>query len=122
MAASFCPKCSHCQLKKELEEQLEIVRLEREEREVAEQLAEERRHKHFADRKLVQQGVVHGDNFDAYTIEDIRNITNYEFLEKLSANIYPNAQPPNEFEQDYLNERVKVVHNQLIEVLINEME
>ena len=122
MNASYCPKCSHCQLKKELREQLENARLDREEREAAERLAEERRQKRKAARKLVEQGVIYGNNFDAYTAEDIRNITNYDFLEKLSFNICPSAQPPNDFEQEYLNERVKAVHEQLNEVLINELE
>ena len=122
MAGSFCPKCQHCQLKKELEGQLEIARLEREEREAMERLAEERRQERLAATKLKEQGVIHGDDFDAYTIEDIRKIQNYEFLEKLSVNICPNAQPPNDFEFDYLNKRVKAVHEQLMQVLINDMD
>lgn len=87
-----------------------------------ERLAEERRQERLAATKLKEQGVIHGDDFDAYTIEDIRKIQNYEFLEKLSANICPNAQPPNDFEFDYLNKRVKAVHEQLMQVLINDMD
>lgn len=122
MAALYCPKCEHCLLKKKLQQELEIARLEREEREANERLAEERRQERAAALKLKAQGVIHGDDFDAYTVEDIRNIQNYEFLEKLSVNIYPSAQPTNDFDLDYLNQRVKAVHEQLMEVLINEME
>ena len=122
MNASYCPKCPHCQRKKELEEQLEIARLEREERESEERLAEEKRQKRTAAKKLEAQGVIHGNNYNAYTIADIRNIQNYDFLEEMSANVYPAAQPWDECEMDYLNERAKAVHEQMFEVLLNEME
>ena len=122
MDASFCPKCSHCQRKRELEEQLEIARLEREERETVKRLAEEKRLERAAAQKWISQGVIHGKNYDAYTITDIRNIQNYEFLEEMSANLYPSTQPRHDYEHDYLSERVKAVHEQMNEVLINEME
>ena len=119
---SFCPMCAHCQLKKELEKELEIAECEREERELKERLAEERRRERVAAKKLVEQGVKHGDNFDAYTVEDIRNITNYEFLEKLYLNIIPCGQPPNDYEYEHLNERIKAVNERLLEVLIDDIE
>ena len=118
MDASFCPNCSHCHRKKELE----IARLEREEREAVERLAEEKRQERAAAKKLVEQGVIHGKDFDAYTIEEIRNIQNYDFLEEMSANVYPAAQPWDEYEMDNLSERAKAVREQMYEVLLNEME
>jgi len=70
----------------------------------------------------MEQGVVHGDNYELYTDEDIRKITNYEFLEKLHGSIMPQDQPWNEIEMDYLNRRLKLVNEQMFEVLLNEME
>ena len=122
MDSSYCPKCPHCQRKRELEEELEIARLEREEREAIERLAEEKRQKRAAAKKLVTQGVIHGNDYDAYTIADIRNIQNYDFLEEMSANLYPSTQPQHDYEHEYLSERVKAVHDQMNEVLLNEME
>lgn len=124
MPTSYCPMCSHCQRKKEVEEQLEIARLKCEERDMKERLAEEKRRERVAAKKLVEQGVIHGDDFDAYTIEEIRNITNIDFLEKMSVDVYvkPCGQPPNELDQEYVNERIKAINEQLTEVLINEME
>ena len=121
-SASFCPLCSHCQHQKQLQEELEIARLKREERELEERLSEERRQERVAAGKLLDQGVIHGDNYNSYSIEDIRNIENYDFLEKLRDNIYPSGQPQSDFEMELLNERYTAVLFQLNQVLVNEME
>ena len=101
---------------------LEKARLEREEREAREELEKEKLLARAAELKLKKQGVVHGDFYDAYTIEEIRKITNYDFLEKLCQNIYGPAQPNSDIEMEILNERYKVACDQLNEILVNEME
>ena len=103
-------------------EKLEIARLEREEREATEQLNEERRRERLAMKKLQDQGVIHGKDYEAYTITDIENIHNYDFLEKLRANILNRPQPSCTLEEDYYNELCRVVNEQVDKVLIEEME
>ena len=47
--------------------------------------------------KLKKEGVIHGDDYECYTVNDIQNITNYDFLERLSFNIITPGQPTSDF-------------------------
>ena len=129
MNAAYCPLCEHCQRRKLQEEKLEIARLQREETEANEKLEKEKQQERLQRLKIFQQGVIHGDDYSHYTIDEIRNITNYDFLERMSDNIsdkiFRGAQPVDEvdeLEYNTLYERSAVISEQMNRVLINELE
>ena len=122
MDAHYCPLCDHCQRRKEMELQVSREKLEREESQREERKVQELLMEAAAKEKLKKQGVIYGNNYNAYSVNDIRNITNYEFLEKLCENIITPGQPPEEEDLKLMMLRYHTACQQLNEVLINDLE
>ena len=122
MDAYFCPLCDHCERRKEQERQLIRDKLEREEREAKEILLASKREKVATAQKLMNEGVIYGDNYSAYSPEEIRNITNYDFLEKLCQNIVTPGQPKEEADFNRMMLCHETACEQLNVVLLNDME
>ena len=118
----YCPLCEHCERRKEQELQLLKCKLEREEVEAQKELERAIENAAKESMRLKEQGVIYGNNYDAYSVEDIKNITNYTFLERLSHNIITPGQPQDDVSSDAMFSRHEAVLQQLNEVLINEME
>lgn len=122
MDAYYCPLCDHCERRREQEKLLIREKLEREEREAKEFLLTARREKIAALEKLKQQGVIYGENYSAYSPEEIRNITNYDFLEKLCDNIVTPGQPKEESDFERMMLCYETACEQRNNVLLNDME
>lgn len=114
MAANFCHCCAHCQALKEIEESAEKRRgdfeeeVEKKRQRMEDELAAEKK-------RVTEEGVIYGDRYECYGPEDILKITNVNFLRKLSRNIFPSGQPPQE-EFDELVLRARVVETRLKEL------
>lgn len=68
-------------------------------------------------KRVTEQGVVYGDRYECYGLEEIANIKNIDFLKKLSANIFPAGQPPSQEEFDELLLRARAVESRLKELI-----
>ena len=73
------------------------------------------------EKKRIDEGVIYGNRYDAYNIEQINKITNTDFLYQMSLHMVPNAQPPTQEEYDELMERCKAVDTRLQLLLIESM-
>ena len=62
-------------------------------------------------RQSTTGGKLHGDDYFAYTKEDIKQITDIKFLRRLMWNIHPSAQPTTRWEQEELEELISVITN-----------
>ena len=122
MDSYYCPLCDHCQRRKEQELQLIKLKLESEEEETRKALQLKAAKATAEAEKLKKQGVIYGENYNAYSVKDIRNITNYDFLEKLCDNIITPGQPPEEEDFEIMMLRYRTACERLNEVLINDME
>jgi len=120
MAAYFCPRCAHCQDLKEIEEAAEKRKQEFDEE------VENRRKKLEeelkAEKRRIAEGVIYGNRYDAYSVEEIMKISNLDFLYEMSLKMCPSAQPPSKEEFDELIARCKAVETRLNDVLIENLE
>ena len=120
MAATYCPCCAHCRALKEIEEAAEKRRHDFEEevearrQKMEEELAAEKK-------RLTEEGVIYGNQYEAYSVEEIMNIKNLDFLYEMSLNMCPNAQPPTEEECNELVERYKAVDTRLNALLLENL-
>ena len=96
MMERSCLHCRHC---REIEAQ-HLVALEREKEEQARIEEERRQEETRADQE--KKGIIHGDRYLAYSEEEIRQITDIEFLCEMKFHYIPNGQPPLQWEYDEL--------------------
>ena len=61
-------------------------------------------------------GKIHGDDYFAYTKEDIKQITDIKFLRRLKWKIHPSAQPRTRWELEELEELISVFTNRMREL------
>lgn len=103
---------------KESEEKAEKERLEREERAKVEKeraAAEEKRR--------VRRGVIYGDDYQRYSVEEIRSIKDYDFLNSMFMNRFGPAQPPTDEEYDDMLFILNTIRHRMDELLeIGEIE
>ena len=83
---------------------------EKEEKELAEE-----------ERSIREDGLKYGDNYAAYTLDDIRRINNYSFLCRMEEHLWPDGQP-DEDETERLNERHRAILKRQNDVLFLAMD
>lgn len=120
MAANFCSYCRHCKAIKEIDEAAERRRHQFEE-EVNERRLQMEEELEAEKRRLMEEGVIYGDQYEAYSVEEIMKITNLDFLYKMSQNMCPSAQPPTEEEFHELAQRCKAVDTRLNYLLLENL-
>ena len=74
------------------------------------------------ERSIREDGLKYGENYAAYTLDDIRRIKNYHFLCRMEDNLWPSGQPPDEQDFDILSERQRVIEERQKEVLFLAMD
>ena len=111
MQRAFCPYCKHCQMLTEMAEKAEKIKAEQELQAAAEQARQEEK-----DRIAIREGKIHLRNFHLYTKEEIKCITDIDFLHEMYDAITPAGQPPSEWEfeelckmQNAILSRIKVL-------------
>jgi len=120
MEVNFCPCCVHCHTLKELEEKAAKVNQRRQDLDEERRLMEEELR--AAERRVKKEGVIYGNHYELYTISDIQNITNYDFLEEMLGKIYPCGQPQSKEEHHELYDRYSVVSKRMNDLLIENLE
>ena len=120
MAANYCPCCVHCQTLKELEENAVKVNkrrqdFEEEQRPMEEELEAKRR-------RVIEEGVIYGDRYDCYTVQDIQKITDMNFLNEMLNKMIPCGQPQTEEEIADLTERYDAAAYRFDELVIENLE
>ena len=93
---------------------LHKIALEREkEEEEARKREEKRREKKCQEDK--RKGIIYGERYWLYDVDEIRNITDSDFLVRMSVGIWPAGQPQQE-EYDYLLNLTSVIDERLSEL------
>ncbi len=98
----YCPHCHHCQVRKQKLSQEEDERAKAKEIEAKE-----------AREKEIREGKIYGHAFDLYSLEDLKNITDIDFLYEMASHVIPCGQPETEWEQEIMYERYDAVHAQI---------
>ena len=55
------------------------------------------------------EGAIYGHEYHLYNVSEISHITNYDFLERMSYNMFPSHQPQSAEELKDLNDRYNAV-------------
>ena len=100
-------------MEEKLEEDIEFHethQLERFKEKKEKELAEE-------ERSIREDGLKYGENYAAYTLDDIRRINNYHLLCRMEEHLWPAGQPSDEQEMDRLSERHRAILKRQNEVL-----
>ena len=120
MEANYCPVCAHCRMLKEIDEKAAKVKKRRQDMEEEQRLMEEELR--AEEKRVKEEGIIYGDHYDLYSLADIQNITNFDFLEEMLEKIYPCAQPQTEEELEDLHVRYNAVSKRLNDVLLENLE
>ena len=93
-----CPYCKHCQNI----DMLHKIAIEREkEEDEARKREEKRREKKWQEDK--EKGIIYGERYWLYDADEIRNITDTDFLVRMRVGIWPASQPQQEDYDYYVN-------------------
>ena len=93
-----CPYCKHCQNI----DMLHKIAIERErEEDEARKREEKRREKKWQEDK--EKGIIYGERYWLYDADEIRNITDTDFLVRMRVGIWPAGQPQQEDYDYYVN-------------------
>ena len=82
------------------------------------------------EKRRMRRGVIYGDDYERYNVEEIRNIKDYEFLNSMLMNRFGPRQPPTDEDYDdicFILNTIKHRIDELLEVgeielLIEDME